>query len=609
MTVRNRVVSNSFTLHAKAKDGVTYQIVFTEAWARVDNSNNITARLRGNAYKIEGSTRTPLNNVMIRYGYILTDSGTYADTTTNSSGYFTEDNWFDGDEYGTNSEFNKGSKTIFAAIIINSEVKCVEHVLLVKDSPATIHYSLEVSTNQIRWGEDYAGLRWFNPASYNLRLIRYEGSTATVLSSLPSGYHLYYFAYDGDTLVDSGSSQFGSFDSDSEFSYVNVCDKVEYILCTDSLTPASPDSAHNVIGNVVVTASRDYYRMLIPAGTYQSKLYVRDDSTTPLVYYNNSYWYLEADSNNIGTVQNPNYEAPSDNSNCWKRATNEFQVILTQMLFTEFARMGGFIVYNNFFISQYGTLIGNNTADVKVNVSNVGTQYSGTKNSQAFTSVPYGWFDGSDPMGETVTSGTTYKFRPMKVVNALTGEEWMAEGKVLVSANGDLSIKGAMMSDRVTLQTLNGASAVYLLWDGSDDMSQSTALQGSVFILTGEITQNVEIFLPPPARYPGLTIEILITDKTASSYEMLLEVGDVMNDSYQDVGGNSCYPFWHPEGANINNQSQPDNPSTVQRVPLKSGTSGRSHSLIRLTSGNKYGSNQADGYNGYMWYVKEYARY
>ena len=387
-----------------------------------------------------------------------------------------------------------------------------------KDGRNAIQYSLEVSTSQIRWGEDYAGVRWFNPASYNLRLIRYEGSTATVLSSLPSGYHLYYFAYDGNTLVDSGESALDGLYSDQEFSYVNVCNKVEYVLCTDSMTPASPASAHNVIGDVVVTASRDYNRMLIPAGIYQNKLYVRDDSTTPLLYHSGLDWYLDADSNNIGTVQNPNYQAPSLTSgNVWKRARNEFQVILTLMLFTEFARMGGFIVYNNFFISQYGTLIGNNTADVKVNVSNVGTQYSGTKNSQAFTSVPYGWFDGNDPMGETPTSGTTYKFRPMKVVNALTGEEWMAEGKVHVDTNGDVTMNNVEIRGSISYH-----KSSYTAWSGDhyytifEDIIESETLVGVKMLLdmlvirhTGESSgRTFTIFLPPAKLCMGVSVRI-----------------------------------------------------------------------------------------------------
>ena len=111
-------------------DAVTYQIVFSEAWAKVDRSNSITARLRGYAYKIEGSVRHPLGNATIRLGYILNDPETYADTTTDSNGYFSEDNWFDNDVYGP-SGYSKGSQTIFAAIIIDGSVKCAEYVTMV----------------------------------------------------------------------------------------------------------------------------------------------------------------------------------------------------------------------------------------------------------------------------------------------------------------------------------------------------------------------------------------------------------------------------------------------------------------------------------------------
>lgn len=110
-------------------DAVTYQIVFTEAWAKVDASNVITARLRGNAYKIVGSTRTTLSNATIRIGYILTNSNTYVDITTNSNGYFTEDNWFNDDAYGA-SGYSQGSQSIFAAIIVGTDVKCVEYVTM-----------------------------------------------------------------------------------------------------------------------------------------------------------------------------------------------------------------------------------------------------------------------------------------------------------------------------------------------------------------------------------------------------------------------------------------------------------------------------------------------
>jgi len=113
----------------KGDDAVTYQIVFSEAWAKVDASNVITARLRGYAYKIVGNTRTAMSSATIRIGYILNNSDTYVEITTNSSGYFTEDNWFNGDTYGE-SGYSQGSQVIFAAIIINSAVKCVEYITM-----------------------------------------------------------------------------------------------------------------------------------------------------------------------------------------------------------------------------------------------------------------------------------------------------------------------------------------------------------------------------------------------------------------------------------------------------------------------------------------------
>ena len=110
-------------------DAVTYQIVFSEAWAKVDASNVITARLRGYAYKIVGNTRTAMSSATIRIGYILNNSNTYVEITTNSSGYFTEDNWFNGDTYGE-SGYSQGSQVIFAAIIVGTGVMCVEYVTM-----------------------------------------------------------------------------------------------------------------------------------------------------------------------------------------------------------------------------------------------------------------------------------------------------------------------------------------------------------------------------------------------------------------------------------------------------------------------------------------------
>ena len=141
---------------------VIYDIVFNEAWARIDNSGNITARLRGIAYIINGQTRTPLTGAYIRYGYILDDPDTYADTTTNSGtnnpGYFSADTWFDGDT----AYFSKGSTNIFAAIIVGGEVMVVKYVTIARQGADGV--SVRGKTGRFYY---YAGV-WKQQARYSI---------------------------------------------------------------------------------------------------------------------------------------------------------------------------------------------------------------------------------------------------------------------------------------------------------------------------------------------------------------------------------------------------------------------------------------------------------
>jgi hypothetical protein len=115
----------------KGDDAVTYDIVFTEAWAKATPEGVISARLRGHAYKIEGSNRTPLNGATIQYGYNPDDNDTYTDTTTNSQGYFDAETWFDGDEL---DDYAKGSAVVFVSIIIDGKAVCTKFVTIVQEA-------------------------------------------------------------------------------------------------------------------------------------------------------------------------------------------------------------------------------------------------------------------------------------------------------------------------------------------------------------------------------------------------------------------------------------------------------------------------------------------
>ena len=111
----------------KGDAAVMYDIVFSEAWAKVSENGIITARLKGIAYKITGSNHVPQAGVTIRYGYILNDSGTYVHTTALSDGSFDTGSWFNGDRIEGAA---KNSQNIFAAIIINNTIMCTKYVTI-----------------------------------------------------------------------------------------------------------------------------------------------------------------------------------------------------------------------------------------------------------------------------------------------------------------------------------------------------------------------------------------------------------------------------------------------------------------------------------------------
>lgn len=116
--------------YTKGVDGTIYDISFEEAWCRVDNAKDITARLVGYAYRISGETRSIMPNATIWYGYKPDDSSTFAGTTTNNNGKFDVGDWFDGDNV---DEYAKGSNQIFAAIVVNGNMVCTKYVTMAYD--------------------------------------------------------------------------------------------------------------------------------------------------------------------------------------------------------------------------------------------------------------------------------------------------------------------------------------------------------------------------------------------------------------------------------------------------------------------------------------------
>lgn len=503
-------------------------------------------------------------------------------------------------------------------------------------------YELRLDINTVHYTVDFAGVRTYTPNTFNLSLYRTINGVTEQLSSVPTGMSLMYNEVTPEE-ENEGTATLGEKTAASAFGTTSVVPYyVDYILYQGS----------SEIQRIRITAIRDYQRMLLPAGEYNGGEYNRTDTTTPLVLYNEEYWFLNADSNRInGTNVAPSTAA----GNPWSKA-DQFNVVLAKMLFADFARLGSFIVYENYFLSQYGTLISYAGGQITVNANNVNQIYSGprpvvlngngmsngrivckvaftssgssvkitltpsseanydkgaigTKNSTGLengiegdsgatvssgttavtknigsvntgdyvyiayqkdssvdgnddnatfvitgatytvsqistgvdagmtwnygegkSAVPYGWFDASDPMAETLPV-TGYKFRPAKVINALTGEEWMAGGKVHVSQGGDVTmqdvtmqnvtIEGSMMTHKVVRVIRDSTSPTTCrLFSGTT--ADTLALGGDIVVIY-DLSWQFYLDLPPAKFFPGAHIRIFNSTYTTTNSKKVPE--------------------------------------------------------------------------------------
>ena len=516
-------------------------------------------------------------------------------------------------------------------------------------------YWIEVAdgTREVRFTSDFAGITTGTPSTLTLVLKHLKGSTEETLGTVPSGYSMQYLN-DGGTweTITPGSRNMESDMSDGAYSpAVYRLRKGSTELC-----------------RISIRAVREYQRMLLPAGKYISKEYLRTPTTTPLVLLESSgeYWFLVADTNRVGNT----YVAPNDaNQYVWQKA-NDYDVVLTKMLFALFAKLGGFIVYGNFFFSQYGTLVapggeteiregnvgtvftGNSSPPYTLNGNSVNNGYiickvsfyaqagtvigiriiassessydcgcvgaldsdtlgsltsassilaqsffmeaSGTKvvssqvtvlttgihyfyiayakdgsgsynddnvtfdfssaefnielvrrSSSALTytsssrsTVPYGWFAPGDPMAER-TPAAGYKFRPAKCIDAMTGEEWMAGGRVHVDKDGNMEmrdisvndaiIEGSLMCHKVYVDKAGNYIRPFTFWnangvgidiDGSATVKKITLHYDTIIIsgsqrssaynlFTGIVCTGYTVILPPARFFVGMRIKII----------------------------------------------------------------------------------------------------
>lgn len=417
------------------------------------------------------------------------------------------------------------------------------------------------------------------------------------------------------------------------------------------------------------------------------------DTGCPVVHYNatDEYWYPTEDYIGAGY--------PPSVANGWKKAYN-FEMVVTKILFTQFAKLGGFVVSGDYMLSQYGELI-----DVDGNKLTL-TQ---STDNNGFTHWKYGdvdaytYFQGYDPMVEygvlpsiqtrqgvnwqywnyyettsdefympvqttegnaantsklvSLTAGDHYYiygkdqsgvqhcimvrvtrydstnrrlygyrekslgryvpvlysatariFRPVKVVNAATGEEWMSGGKVHVSADGDVTVEGTIRAKNLYRNLClfsNGVYSTEVFYISSlNDWSRTKGYAVGDYII-GRPDANVEpdfssdgmvlctydadiiqmvptsnnswdssnpLRLPAPKDFPGKVVEITGWSRTTSEVNMY--VGSVMGSVSSmclavEVSGGKFVPA-----------------ETATVIAIKTGTTTRFMSMI--LNGNYY---------------------
>ena len=299
---------------------------------------------------------------------------------------------------------------------------------------STAVYQLIATISEIRYKRNHSGVVVWMPSSFDLQLFKFEGTTFNQLNSLPSSFSLSR-VIDGTNTASINS--LGTITTSTIASYTSGGTSVMGSRVSIKLQSGGSD-----VTCLNLSIVREYQRMLIPMGAYINKQYTMTDTTIPLVLGSDGkYYYLDADTNR---VNNTNIDPTTSGQTVWGEAT-EYEVILTKALFADFAKLGSFIIYGDYFFSQYGTLYYNNDGDIEeivINESNYNNQF-GNK-------TPYGWFDDSDPLAGDDPDEGDYKFKPSKGINAKTGEEWSAGGNIYVSSSGNASFSGDINASSFT---------------------------------------------------------------------------------------------------------------------------------------------------------------
>lgn len=321
----------------------------------------------------------------------------------------------------------------------------------------SLRYIITTNVNEIKYSLNHAGEYSTDPTNLEVRIYKFNGTGMDEISPLETNHFLYIrkqkndLSFTSEIAISLGNNNPISGDTSVSpnkpnlFQYQNVNSGNLINAKSIQVIYAEYDSNNNSIEYKAIkdiAIKREYQRMLIPCGAYENKIYSKTDTTVPLVVgSDNKYYYLDSYSN-AGPFEY-NYAAPvspTDTTitsrgytNPWTEAT-EYKVMLVEALFANFAKLGSFVIYDKYFFSQFGYKIDSQGNEELID---------STSNAQS----SWQYFDPSDPMASSLPSSGNYKFKPMKVIDAESGEEWGAGGNIHMGADGSVSVKGNIQAN------------------------------------------------------------------------------------------------------------------------------------------------------------------
>lgn len=327
----------------------------------------------------------------------------------------------------------------------------------------SMKYIITTSVNEIKYSLNHAGVWAPDPDQINIRVYKFTGTAMEEVNPVEQDHNVYVRIQKQDSTYQQPSrinlgDNYVTGNSSRPNLYKYSASGVQYPAKSTQIIYAEKDSNNNYYYKAIkdIAVKRVYQRMLIPMGEYDEDIdYQIDDSTIPLVYHNGLYYFLDAPSN-IGS-NNTHIEPGSVGDTVWAAATN-YKVLLTDALFANFAKLGSFVIYDKYFFSQFGYVVD----------SSGNTSY---KDSNSNVQSYYQYFDPNDPMAETLPTSGNYKFKPMKVINAESGEEWMAGGNLYIDVEGRANFRGKVMAENLYRK-------VAITWGGADGTATRVLQQG-----------------------------------------------------------------------------------------------------------------------------------